>query len=207
MINTPGEESRVTILLSEVQQFLPAESRSLLEKQPDFHIVGESEDGTTTLALVESLRPDVLIIHRMLNESDESRLIQQVLKNSPKTKIIVLSQSFDEREVLRNLRAGVKAYISTESSSKELVRAIHEVNTGRQYLGSIIFDKVVSFYLEKVEPTIKDSYSSLTHREKEILHLIGCGYSTLNIVEKLRISRNTVESHRTRILRKLSSRN
>jgi DNA-binding NarL/FixJ family response regulator len=200
------KERKVTILLAGVRSHLSAEARSLLENQPDFRVIGEPEEESTAVYLVESLKPDVLIVNRILNRPDASGVIKRTREKSSNTKILVFSEHYDEKEAIQDLPGEVAGYISKESQSTELVRAIREVNQGRRYLNSSLLDKVITTYLQKVQMRIKDSYDLLTVREKEVLHLIACGYSTLNIAGKLHISRNTVESHRTRILRKLSSR-
>jgi two-component system, NarL family, response regulator NreC len=206
MLAASGVISKITIFLAGVQRFLTVECRVLLEKQPDFHIIGESEEASAAGNLVEFLKPDVLIIDRKITGQNPSGVINQTREKSSKTKIMVFSESYDEKDILVNLQSGAEGFISNESLSHELVRAIREVNTGRRYMSSSVLDRVIINYVEKSSTGINDSYDSLTNREREILHLIACGYSTMSIAGKLHISRNTVESHRTRILRKMSSR-
>lgn len=197
--------AKVTIVLAEIHHFLAAQCRSLLKCQPDFLIVGESQDRTQTINLIESKKPDIIIFNRKYNEPIWPDEIPDIIKNTGETKVVVLSDSTNERDAVQILKEGAKAYITNESLSNELIRAIRAVSMGRCYLGSPLLERAIIEYLHNVGYWEQEPYDTLTGREKEVLQLIACGYTRSAIAEKLQINQRTVEGHRIRMLRKLST--
>lgn len=109
--------------------------------------------------------------------------------------------------VVEALRAGATAYVLKESGIEELVEAIRKAAAGVRYLSRSISEHDLGNYLQIAEPTAKDSYESLTPRERQVVQLTVEGHSAAEIARRLFISRRTVETHRANIMRKLGVRN
>ncbi len=197
----------ITIVLADDHHVVRQALRMLLETEPDFHVIGEAADGLDTIRLVESLKPQVLIVDLMMGSMSGLEVTRQVRKRSPKTGIVILSMYSLDAYVVEALRSGAKSYVLKESTSDELVRAVHEVAIGHYYLSSSLSERAIEVYKQKRESTGPDSYDILTTREREILHLVANGSTSTEIAARLYISHRTVEIHRANVKHKLGLRN
>jgi DNA-binding NarL/FixJ family response regulator len=198
--------SMTTIVLADDHHVVRQGLRSLLEAEPDFSVVGETGDGLEATQLVERLQPDVLVLDLMMPSLNGLEVTRQVSQRSPQTHVVILSMHANEAHVLEALRAGAAAYVLKESTSAELVRAVHEAIAGRRYLSPPLSERAIEVYMQKAEPAALDPYETLTAREREVLHLVAEGHTNAEIADRLFISRRTVETHRANLMRKLSLR-
>ncbi len=195
-----------TIVLADDHHVVRQGLRALLETEPDFRVVEEASDGLEVVRLVEKLKPDILVVDLMMGGMNGLEAARQVRKLSPHTNVVILSMHGNESYVIEALRAGAKAYVLKESSSEDLVRAVREASAGHHYLGSSLSERAIETYMSKTATTAQDPYKALTTREREVLHLVAQGKTSIEIAEKLYISRRTVEIHRANMMRKLSLR-
>ena len=186
------------VLLADDHSLIRQSLRALLEKQ-GFQVVSEASDGQEALRSVEKTPPDVAILDismPILNGVDAAR---ELLKSSPKTRVILLTQHDEDQYVTEALRAGVRGYVLKSQAAEDLVHAIQEVCRGSVYLSPNISGAVVDAYLSKTYAPP----DPLSGRERQVLQLVGEGKSTKEIAALLGISIKTAESHRTRLMRKL----
>jgi len=172
--------------------------RTILNEE-GFKVVGEASDGLEVVRLGQSLDADVAILDismPLLNGIDAAR---EILKSSPKTKIIILTMYTDDRYVLESLRAGISGFVLKSKASSSLVQAIHAVRNGEFYLSSGISKAVVDAFLAKDDSPA----DPLSGREREVLQLIAEGKNTKEIGCILGISTKTTDSHRANIMHKL----
>ncbi len=196
-----------TIVLADDHHVVRQGLRTLLEVEPDFHVIGEAANGLEAVKLVESLQPDVLVVDLMMDDISGLEVTREVSKHSSGTAVVILSMYSNEGYVVEALRNGAKAYVLKESTSNELVRAVHEAAVGRHYLSSSLSERAIEVYKQKLEGTSLDSYDMLTSREREVLYMVVHGNTSAEIAARLCISRRTVEIHRTNIMRKLGLHN
>lgn len=171
---------------------------ALLEKE-GFAVVGQASDGREATRLAAQLRPDVAILDLAmpgLNGLEASVQIRQV---SPGTKTVLLTMHHEDQYVLGALRAGISGYVLKSKAAAGLIEAIREVQLGNIYLSPGVSRSVVEAFLGKTDLP----QDPLTHREREVLQLIGEGRTTKEVAALLNISVKTAESHRTRIMEKL----
>ena len=192
-----------SIVLAEDHHIVRQGIRALLEREPGFSVVGETNDGLEAAQMVEQLRPDVLVLDLMLPTLSGLEVARQARQRSPDTCIVILSMHANEGYVLEALQAGAMAYVLKESPSDELVRAIRNAIAGRRYLSPPLSERAIEIYIEKAGAGAADPYNTLTNREREVLHLAARGYTNADIAAKLSISPRTVETHRARLMRKL----
>lgn len=186
------------LLLADDHAVLRDGLRAILNDE-GFEVVAEASDGREAVKLSQSLGADVAILDismPLLNGIDAAR---EILKSSPKTKIIILTMYTDDRYVLASLRAGIAGFVLKSKAASSLVQAIHAVCKGEVYLSSGVSKAVVDAYLAK-DDTPADP---LSVREREVLQLIAEGQNTKEIGSVLGISPKTAESHRTNIMQKL----
>jgi two-component system, NarL family, response regulator NreC len=195
-----------TIVLADDHNLVREGIRALLEKEPEFKVVGEANNGLVVADLVAQLQPDVLVVDLMMPGLPGTEVARQVTQRCPCTEVIVLSMHSDEVHVTQALANRANAYLLKESTTEELVEAIHAVLAGQQYLSVALSRRAIEAYIRMARENTTDPYSDLTSREREIFQLVVEGNTNLIIAEKLYISSRTVEVHRANIMRKLGLR-
>lgn len=186
------------VLLADDHALIRQGLKALLEKQ-GIQVVTEASDGQEAVRLAEKAQPEIAILDitmPLLNGVDAAR---ELMKATPKTKVILLTQHDEDQYVTEALRAGVKGYVLKSQAAEDLVHAIREVSKGSVYLSPSISRAVVDAYLSKTYV----STDPLSTRERQVLQLVGEGKSTKDVAQHLGISVKTAESHRARLMRKL----
>jgi two-component system response regulator NreC len=191
-----------TILLADDHPVVRQGLRMLLEVEPDFTVVAETGDGLQVVALVESLRPDVLVLDLMMPGLGGLEVTRRVRRQFPPTHIVVLSMYSDVAYVSEALEGGASAFVLKKSTAAELVGAIRDALAGKQYLNSSISYEAIERHRMQARGA-RDPYATLTRREREVLHLVGEGLTSAEIAERLDISPRTVDMHRRHLVRKL----
>ena len=199
---------RKKIVIAEDHTILREGLRLLLSSNPDFHVVGEARDGLEAIRAVDALKPDLILMDLSMPRMDGVGAIKEIKKQSPSTKILVLTAHKTEGHILTALKTGADGYILKDATYSELMLAIDNIFSGRSYLSPGISEKVIEGYLE-ARKTVKSSTSwdTLTKREREILKMIAEGYKNKEIADYLCVSSKTVEKHRANLMKKLDIHN
>lgn len=198
--------TEIKIVLADDHQVVRFGLRTLLDSKPNFNVIGEASDGHEAVKLVETLKPDVLVLDLMmpnLNGLDVTRIVH---KQFPEMKIVVLSMYDSEAYIVEALKNGASAYVLKQSTTDELVDAVLEVSAGRRYLSHSLSERAIEAYIKYAKVAKTDSfelYKTLTPREIEVLHLASQGHTNASIAETLSISSRTVETHRANMMKKL----
>src|SRR5947209_5057851 len=161
----------VSIVLADDHALVRQGISALLAEVPEFRVVGETGDGMEALRLIDRLRPHVLVADVTMPGLGGLEVTRRVSQQSPQTRVIILSMHADEAYVLEALRNGAAGYVLKGSQAADLIEAIREVAAGRPYLAPPLTRYVVEAYLEKAQGGSLDVYSTLTNREREVLHL------------------------------------
>ena len=188
----------IRIVLADDHVLVRQGLRSLLERG-GFQVVGEASDGQEVLQSVRSLQPDIVIMDitmPILNGLDAAR---EIVRSSPKTKTILLTQNDEDQYISEALEIGVRGYVLKHQVANDLIQAIQQVSRGLVYLSPGVSGAVMEAYRQRSEKP-KDP---LTGRERQVLQLIAEGKSTKDVASLLDISVKTAESHRTRLMHKL----
>ncbi len=196
---------KIRVLLADDHTILRAGLKMMLNAQPDMEVVGEAQDGRQ--AINEALRhqPDVVLMDITMPDINGIEATRQIKRMLPDVKVLVLTMHENDEYVFQALRAGASGYILKEAADTELITALHVVQTGQFYLSPTAQSIIVGDYLQRVRTgEEKDSYSTLTEREREILKLVAEGYTNNQIAERLVISPKTVDTHRTHVMDKLN---
>lgn len=198
-----------TIVLVEDHQVVLEGLRALLEAEPGFSIIGETDNGVEAVQLAERLQPDVMIVDLMLPGLNGLEITRLVSQRSPHSRIIILSMYDHESFVVEALKSGAAGYVLKRDGIAHLVQAVHEVGAGRRYLSPSLSERALEayiLYVEQVKNSGQKPYETLTPREREVLHLAAQGYTNAQIGAQLVISPRTVEVHRANMMRKLGLR-
>jgi DNA-binding NarL/FixJ family response regulator len=191
------------IVLADDHSIVRKGLRSLLEGVSEFRVVGEAVDGLQTVQLVEQYQPDILILDIMMPGLSGLDVARQVKQRAPKTRIIILSMHSNEQYVIDALNVGVSGYVLKESTTEDLIKAVHQVSSGHRYLSEAISERAIDVFIERAQREHADPYENLTDREREVLHLAAEGLSNNEIAARLSISVRTVETHRANMMHKL----
>lgn len=188
----------IRILVADDHALVRQGLKALLEKK-GLQVVSEASDGQEALRLAQKNTPELAILDismPVLNGVDTAR---ELVKLSPRTKVILLTQHDESQYVTEALRAGVNGYVLKSQAADELIHAISEVCRGSVYLSPKISRTVVDAYLSKTQV----SADPLSGRERQVLQLVGEGKSSKDVATQLGISVKTAESHRARLMKKL----
>ena len=178
--------------------------RSLLEANPEIEVIGDASDGRQAVSQIMALNPDVVIMDISMPELNGIDATHQVLEYNPKLGVIILSILGTTEHVFRALQAGVKGYLLKESAGREVVDAVLCVASGKRYLSQPITETLVADYVRQREQAAEKSpLDALSPREREILKLVLEGKSSAEIGKQLFLSAKTVETYRSRMMRKL----
>jgi len=199
----------IEVMLVDDHEVVRQGIKSIISKEGDINIVAEASDGYEAIRLAKAKSPDVVVMDITLPSLNGLDVSQQILKQNPGIKVLVLSMHENRVFVERALSYGVKGYILKDSVADEIVHAIREVYAGRFFLSVKISSFVIQDYVtrKKKDGMKIRSASILTAREREILQLIAEGLHNKEIAEKLKLSLKTVMVHRNNIMQKLGIHN
>jgi DNA-binding NarL/FixJ family response regulator len=196
----------IRILLADDHKILRSGLRGLIEKQPRFEVVAEAANGRSAVKLSQKLTPDIAIMDISMPDLNGIEATRQIIGNSPRTKVIILSVHSEQRFVAEVFKAGASGYLLKDNSFDDLVSAIHAVMTEGTYLCPQIATVVRDDYLQHLLRAAPSTPSTLTAREREVLQLLAEGKATKEIAFSFNLSVKTVEAHRQRIMEKLNIR-
>ena len=195
----------VRVLVADDHAILRQGIKSMLEARLGWQVVGEAANGRDAVEKAAPLKPDIVLLDITMPELNGIEATRQILKAVPGTQILILTMHEHDEYVFQALRAGASGYILKEAADTELITALHVIQSGQFYLSPTAQSVMVGDYLQRVRTgEEKDSYSSLTEREREILKLVAEGHTNNQIAERLVISPKTVDTHRTHIMDKLN---
>ncbi|MFP4268136.1 MAG: response regulator transcription factor [Spirochaetaceae bacterium] len=174
----------------------------LINREFDLETVGEAEDSSSALRVIEELKPDIALIDLSLKDSNGLELIKNLAVSHKDLKILVISLHDENVYAERALRAGAKGYIMKSEATKNVMTAIRSVIEGNIYLSPNMRSRIIEHY---ADGGIKDgnAVDVLSDREFEVFQLIGKGVQTSKIAEQLNLSVKTVETYKSHIKTKL----
>jgi DNA-binding NarL/FixJ family response regulator len=174
--------------------------RLALESDHRFEIVGEADDGSGTLELLRSSKPQVLTMGLRMPGIHGLELIKMLKSENPGVRILVLTMWSEQTYAVQAFRAGASGFLTKVSSATDLVEAVSKVASGGMYVSIIT--------AEQLAQRLGDEAGSLPHqrlsnREFDVFMRLASGQTVSNIAEALRVSAKTVSTQRTRILEKM----
>jgi DNA-binding NarL/FixJ family response regulator len=192
------------IALAEDQTLVREGLKSLIENQDGLTVVCEAEDGLEAVRVVDTHHPDLILLDLAMPRMNGIASIKEIKKNHPEIKIMAVTFHTSDEYILAAFQAGADGYCLKNDSHGELMSAIRSVLAGQKYISPIISDKVLEGYLEGRQSLKSDTvWETVTQREKEVLQLVGEGYTSSEIADYLCISPKTVDKHRANIMKKL----
>ena len=187
-----------TVLIAEDHTLVREGLKMLLSLDPALEVTGDTGNGAHVLALVERLRPDLLLLDLDLPNGHGVDIAREVKNGFPDTRILILTGSLNPAAIRRALAAGADGYVVKHEDSQELQRAIPAVLRGLCYISPAVAE---------VANTVKPTSSGLTPRQLEIIAHLVQGRSSQDIAAMLSLSVHTVRTHRQNIMERLDVHN
>jgi two-component system response regulator NreC len=172
----------------------------LLDAEEDIEVVGEGGSAKDAVFRARALKPDVMLLDVIMPGESGIDVLPKVLKESPETRVLVLSMQDDPSYVREAFAAGASGYVLKEAVDEEVVAAVREIANGGRYVHPTLGARMVAAEAQERAATEADP---LSEREREVLRLLALGHTNQEIAENLYISVRTAESHRAHIMRKL----
>ena len=192
---------RIRVLIADDHHVVRGGIRALLETEDDIDVIDEAADGVETVLKTRSLNPDVILMDLMMPRKTGIEAIEEIKQEDPDARILVLTSYSDDEKVFAAIKAGALGYLLKETSTQELLQAIHDVYRGESSLHPAIARKLIR---ELNRPSnLPPADEPLTEREIEVLIFVARGYTNQDIANALFISERTVRTHVSNILGKL----
>ena len=191
------------VLIADDHVIVRAGICELMKLLPDVVVVAQASDGREALRLIERHNPDIVLMDIVMPGMDGLEATVLAKKQFPSVRVIILSEHSGEEFVFRALRAGADGFVLKDDSVAELYSAIKAVAQGGEHLSPQVARKVVLGYLKGQTGTERPV--TLTPRQRQLLQLIAEGKSNKEIASLLRISANTVKTHRLKLMEKLGT--
>jgi DNA-binding NarL/FixJ family response regulator len=176
---------------------------AVLAASPEVDVVGDAADGSQLVALVEQLRPDVVLTDLAMPGLDGATATRQILNRFPRIRVLVLTMREDDEALFGALRAGAGGYLLKGADGEEIVRAVLAAAAGDAVYTADVAKRIISFFTSAHQTYAAQAFPQLTAREREILHLVATGLGNHEIARRLVLSEKTVRNNVAAILTKL----
>lgn len=198
----------ISVLIADDHALFRSGFRAVLATQPDLDCVAEAADGREAVAAVTRLRPDVAILDVRMPRLDGLAATEAVLTTpGNRTRILVLTTYDADEYVYRAISAGASGFLLKSLPPEELVAAVRVAARGDALIDpSITRRHIARFAGTLAPPAPPPALAELTAREREVFVLVARGLSNAEIADHLLIGEETIKTHVSRILRKLSLR-
>jgi DNA-binding NarL/FixJ family response regulator len=182
--------------------------RTLLERGPDFRVVGEADNGAEAVQLCRKTNPELVLMDIGLPGMNGIEATTELLRHCPGIKVVILSMYDDENSVVSAIRSGARAFVLKKASSSELLDALRTVARGGSYLSSQVSDKLLlRIQRGDLETTDKTPLDQLSPRELQVLRMVAEGKTSKDIAVMLDLGLQTVRSYRKTMMKKLNVNN
>jgi DNA-binding NarL/FixJ family response regulator len=194
----------IRVVLADDHTVVRTGLKAVLRTAPDIEVVGEASNGREAIALVERLRPDVLITDLAMPDVDGAAATRELIAKELPCRVLVLTMHVEEEYLVPLLEAGASGYLVKSAADRELIAAVRSVAHGDTYVqpaaGQVLARQLTRKDPAKVE---RERYEQLTQRERDVVRLVAQGFSGPEIGEQLGISPKTVDTYKQRIEQKL----
>ncbi|MFF2409358.1 response regulator [Streptomyces sp. NPDC058092] len=201
-----------TVLIADDQPMQRFGFRMLLESQDDMTVVGEAANGHEALNLVSRHRPDVALMDIRMPLLDGIEATRRIIRAGSRTRVLIVTTFDLDRYAYDGLRAGASGFLIKDALPEELLSGIRAVASGDAVVAPSLTRRLLDAYVQHLPTvpggpaTLDERIAPLTEREREILTVIGRGWTNTEIAERLHLAESTVKTHVTRILAKTGSR-
>jgi two-component system, NarL family, response regulator DevR len=195
------------IILVDDHELVRIGLKSLLERHPQFDVVGEAGSAREALEQVEALKPDVVVMDIRLPGTSGIDACEQIVNQFPETKVLMLTSYAEDEMLFSAIRAGASGYVLKQIGSEDLIKAIESVGRGEALLDPAVTQRVFQEVRRAVKEEEASAFSHLSQQEKHVLLLVSEGKTNREIAKNLFLGEGTVRNYVSSILSKLSVNN
>ncbi|CAL9506131.1 response regulator [Streptomyces griseomycini] len=206
-----------TVLIADDQPLQRFGFRMLLESQDDMTVLGEAANGAEAVRMTAELHPDVVLMDIRMPGLDGIEATRRIVATGDRTRVLILTTFDLDEYAYAGLRAGASGFLIKDAQPEELLSGIRSVATGDAVVAPSLTRRLLDAYAHRLPTTTPaparsgtplpdPRLASLTDREREILTVIGKGWTNTEIATRLHLAESTVKTHVGRILAKTGSR-
>jgi DNA-binding NarL/FixJ family response regulator len=202
-------EHAVAVLIADAHRLVRAGYRLMLEEQGDIVVVGEAASGEEAVAGARRLRPDVVLLEEGLPGFDALRATRAIFESGlGQVRVLLLAESVDDEQLFAAVRAGAHGVLRRDGEPADLRRAVRVVARGGALLAPDALRRLAADVVARRASggSAPPELDALTEREREVLALVGQGFSNAEIADRLTVSPATVKAHVRSALAKLDAR-
>jgi DNA-binding NarL/FixJ family response regulator len=194
------------IVIVDDQEMVRTGLRMVLDAEPDLEVAGEAGDGDQAVRLVDSERPDVVLMDVRMPGVDGIEATRRITEAHPEVAVLVLTTFDLDEYVYGALRAGASGFLLKDAPADDLVEAIRVVARGDALLAPQVTKRLIHEFASRPHARTPDGLDSITERELDVLRLVARGQSNAEIADTLFLGETTVKTHVSRLLSKLGLR-
>lgn len=195
------------ILLVDDHEVVRLGLKSLLERHPQFEVVGEAGSAHEAVEQVAALEPDVVVMDIRLPGTSGIEACEEIVNKYPKTKVIMLTSYAEDEMLFSAIRAGASGYILKQIGSEDLIRSLEAVSRGEALLDPAVTQRVFQEVRRAVKDEEASAFAHLSQQEKHVLLLVSEGKTNREIAKALFLGEGTVRNYVSSILSKLGVNN
>jgi NarL family two-component system response regulator LiaR len=198
-----------SVLLVDDHKIMRDGIKTILERTPDFHVVGEAETGSDAVSQSRKLHPELVLMDIGLPGMNGIEATNEVLRHCPGTKVMILSMYDDENSVVAAFRSGARAFLLKKASSADLLDALRTVARGGSYLSSQVSDHLLTRIQrgDLESKGMRGPLDGLSPREQQVLRLVAEGKTSKDIAVMLDLGLQTVRTYRKTLMKKIGVTN
>lgn len=195
----------IRVLLADDHSVVRDGLRRLVEGAGDMTVVAEAADGREAIRKAREISPDVAVVDISMPGVDGLEVVRQIRSAHPDLPVLILTMHEEEQYVVRAIGAGAKGYLTKRSAAEQLLQAIRKVHSGGRYLGDSASEALAARLAKG--GGARSLLDILSDREIQVLRALALGGSNREIAEAYSLSIKTVDTYRSRLLKKLDLRN
>lgn len=189
----------IRVMIADDYEIIRQGIKRVLDFEEDLKVIAEAEDGRDVLNQVSTLKPDVLLLDMSMPYHDGMTLLKEIKTQELPVKVIMLTVESGAETINKAIEYGADGYVVKESTTAEIVEAIHAVHDGNKYLDK----SLMHLMFQKYSGDESNVFSELSQRELEILYYVSKGFSNKDVAKTLFLSEKTIKNNLTRIFKKL----
>lgn len=194
--------SKIRIVIADDHEIVRQGLKTLLETD-GCEVVGEYSSGREAVEGVNATRPEVAVLDISMPELNGVDATQQILRQHPDVKVIILTMHDSEELARKVLEAGARGYVLKSDAVRDLSNAVRTVQKGQPFFSGKISEMILRGFLSNPNQTQESAIPQLTAREREVVQLLAEGKSSKEVASILGTSPATVETQRAKIMQKL----
>lgn len=200
-MTSPSTDGKCRVVICDDHAVVRAGLRLLIESSPDLTVVAEAGNFVDGAEAVRRHRPEVVTVDVSMPGGDAFEFLRKLRTFSPQTRSVVLTMHEDEGYFRQAVAAGASGFVLKRSADSEFLTAIRNAAAGRFFASADL--NATSPFRGTSNPSAEPLLDKLSKRELEVLHLLALGMTNQSIADRMILSVKTIESYRSRLLRKL----